>query len=78
MSFRVANLAVGEDGIRRLSFVQRNPRSKTGNGGIQGSGMTRRSSTFSGPDENYLEKRSQDQEKWITVKNKRVSKRSKV
>jgi hypothetical protein len=69
---------VGEDGIRRLSFVQRNPRSKTGNGGIQGSGMTRRSSTFSGPDENYLEKRSQGQEKWITVKNKRVSKRSKV
>jgi hypothetical protein len=60
---------VGEDGIRRLSFVQRNPRSKTGNGGIQGSGMTRRSSTFSGPDENYLEKRSQDQEKWCNIRN---------
>jgi hypothetical protein len=71
-------MLVGEDGLRRLSFVQRNPRSKTGNGGTQGSGMTRRSSTFTGPDENYLEKGSQGQEKWITVQNKKMSKRSKV
>jgi hypothetical protein len=66
--------SVGVDGLRRLSFTQRNPRSKTGTGGTQGSGMTQRSSTDSWPDENNLEKHSQDWEKWITVAKRKSQK----
>jgi hypothetical protein len=70
---------VGEDGLRRLAFVQRNQRSKTKSGsGTQGGGGMTQSSTLAGPDENHLEKRSQDEEKWITVANKKSPKRNKL
>jgi hypothetical protein len=70
---------VGEDGLRRLAFVQQNQRSKTKSGsGTQGVNGVTRSSTVPGPDENHLEKSSQDGEKWITVANKKSPKRTKL
>jgi hypothetical protein len=70
---------VGEDGLRRVSFVQRNPskvrRDKAN--GTKGS-IKDRSSTVNGPNVLSSRNTSQNQGEWITVTKKRSRKRTKL
>jgi hypothetical protein len=71
---------VGEDGLRRLAFVQRNPSTVRANG-TKGSSKTRsktESSTVTGPDELSSKDSSQNQGEWITVTNRGRMRRRKL